>query len=109
MLVWLIAARAPRIIEAIEMHQMICCHWATRSPKGPIMTRMVNAMAATLGAVEKKARTGVGATSATSGVHIDKGTAEVLQASPAARQTITTIGRAARRARECKRDTAGGP
>ena len=44
-------------------------------------------MAATLGAVAKKAVTGVGEPSYTSGVHMWKGTAETLKARPTSRNT----------------------
>ena len=45
------------------MKTTICCHWATRSPNGPTMTRTNKAMAAIFGATAKKAVTGVGAPS----------------------------------------------
>ena len=50
-------------MEAMEMKTTICCHCATKSPKGPIITRRRSATAAILGATEKKAVTGVGAPS----------------------------------------------
>src|SRR3546814_21102612 len=104
MLVWLIAASAPRVMEATEMNQMICCHCATRSPKGPIMTRTMSATAATLGAVAKKAVTGVGAPSYTSGVHMWTGTAEILKERAAARTTMRSEERRVGKAcvRQCR-------
>ncbi len=62
-LVWLTAAKAPSTMEAMETMTTICDHWAVRSPKGPIITRMNKAMAASFGPTEKKAVTGVGAPS----------------------------------------------
>ena len=61
MLVGPMAAKEPRIIEAIEMKMMICCHSARMPGKAVMMTRTVMATAAILGAVAKKAVTGVGA------------------------------------------------
>ena len=63
MLVWLMAAKAPSTIEAIEMKTMIWRHWSTRPPSGSIITRTKSATAATFGATAKKAVTGVGAPS----------------------------------------------
>ena len=63
MLVWPIAAKAPSTMEATETAQMICCHCASRSPKGPSRTRISSAMAAIFGAAAKKAVTAVGAPS----------------------------------------------
>ena len=63
MLLWLIAAKAPSSMDAIETKTITCRHSPTRSPNGPISTRMVSAMAAILGALAKKAVTAVGAPS----------------------------------------------
>ena len=63
MLVWLIAANAPRSIEATAMNQITWRHSPTRPPNGPTMTRTKSAIAAILGATEKNAVTGVGAPS----------------------------------------------
>ena len=51
------------------------------------MTRAKRPMAATFGAVAKKAAIGVGAPSYTSGVHMWNGTAETLKARPEIRNT----------------------
>ncbi len=48
-------------MEAIEMKTMICCHSVWMPGKAVMMTRTVMATAAILGAVAKKAVTGVGA------------------------------------------------
>ena len=63
MLVCTIAAKPPSIIEATEIATITCCHCAKRSPKGADITRRNSASAATLGATEKNAVTGVGAPS----------------------------------------------
>ena len=52
-------------------------------------------MAATLGAVDMKAVTGVGAPSYTSGVHMWNGTALILNASPATMNTTPITSPAA--------------
>ena len=82
------AANAPKAMDAIDTKTTICCHSTTRPPNGPIMTRMKSASAAILGATEKKAVTGVGAPSYTSGVHMWNGTADTLKASPARMKTM---------------------
>ena len=51
------------------------------------MRRVKTASAATFGAEAKKAVTGVGAPSYTSGVHMWNGTAETLKQRPASRKT----------------------
>ncbi len=63
MLVWLIAASAPRIIDRIEMKTMICRHSVSMPWNGPTMTRRNRPVAAIFGATAKKAVTGVGAPS----------------------------------------------
>ena len=60
---WTRAAKAPSNMEPTEMKTRICCHCATRSPNGCIITRISKAMAAIFGATEKNAVTGVGAPS----------------------------------------------
>ena len=63
MLVWPIAASAPRIIEAMDTSTMSCCQAISRWPNGVTMTRSSRPIAATFGAVEKNTVTGVGAPS----------------------------------------------
>ena len=63
MLRWPMAAKAPSSMEPIETSSITCCHCAASSPKGPSSTRASSAIAATLGAMAKKAVTGVGAPS----------------------------------------------
>src|ERR1700680_2804996 len=87
MLRWPMAAKAPRPMEAMERKTVICCHWGTTVGNASIATRTNSATAATLGAAEKKAVTGVGAPSYTSGVHMWNGTADTLNARPAKRKT----------------------
>ena len=60
MLVCPIAATAPRNIEATESSARICCQSPTTVPKASWTSRAKSAMAATFGAVAKKAVTGVG-------------------------------------------------
>ena len=60
MLRWPMAANEPSAIETIETKMMICCQIAVTSGKAPMNTRTVIATAAILGAVAKKAVTGVG-------------------------------------------------
>ena len=60
MLVWPIAATAPRNIDSTDRSAMICCQSPVTPPKASCSTRAKSAMAATLGAVAKKAVTGVG-------------------------------------------------
>jgi hypothetical protein len=60
----LIAASAPRIIEAIETKTMICCHCGRSAAEGRTMTRTNSADARRSWApTAKKAVTGVGAPS----------------------------------------------
>src|SRR5258708_2293361 len=91
MLVWLIAAKAPSSIDRTEVTITICCHSPTMVPKGWISTRTRSATAAILGAIEKNAVTGVGAPWYTSGAHIWKGAAEILNARAAATNTRPKI------------------
>ena len=63
MLLWLMAANAPSTMDAMATNTTICCHWAARSPNGPIMMRRNSASAAIFGPTEKNAVTGVGAPS----------------------------------------------
>ena len=91
MLVWLTAAKAPSAMDAIERKTMICCHWPMSSANGLMSTRVKSAIAATLGAAAKNAVTGVGAPSYTSGVHMWNGTAAILNARPAERNTSPTV------------------
>ena len=55
------AAKDPRTIDAIDINIIICCHCSPRLPKGTIITLIISAIAAILGATEKNAVTGVGA------------------------------------------------
>lgn len=63
MLGWPIAAKEPSAIDAIEMKTMICCQEPKACGNAPMKTRTAIAIAAILGAVAKKAVTGVGAPS----------------------------------------------
>src|SRR5260370_40207216 len=81
------AAKEPSAIEAIATKTTICCHCDTIAGNAMMLARTKIAMAATLGAEEKKAVTGVGAPSETSGVHMWNGTAETLKQKPANRKT----------------------
>ena len=81
------AAKAPSSIEAIEMKTRICCQSWVIFAKGTTSARTSSAIAATFGAAAKKAVTGVGDPSYTSGVHMWNGTAETLKAIPAIRKT----------------------
>src|SRR2546421_583785 len=60
MLFWLMAAKAPRAIEPIEMRISTCCHCATSLPNGPTMTETKRPIAASFGAIEKNAVAGLG-------------------------------------------------
>src|SRR3546814_18749456 len=82
MLGWLIAATPPSMVEASAMKMMIWRQASVAGPIASITTRTSRATAATLGALAKKAATGVGAPSSTSGVHMWKGTALTLKAMP---------------------------
>ena len=62
-LVWPIAATAPRNIDATARKTRICRHSATAKAKGSYRTRASSAAAATLGAEAKNAVTGLGAPS----------------------------------------------
>src|SRR5271154_7165643 len=73
------------------MTQMIWVHWNAIWPKGAIITRRNSAIAAILADEAKKAVTGVGAPSYTSGVHIWNGTAAHLKAMPTERKTRPTM------------------
>src|SRR3954464_8152639 len=87
MLDWPIAAKEPSAIEAIATNTRICCHCETMPGNAVSVTRVKTASAATFGAEAKKAVTGVGAPSYTSGVHMWNGTAETLKQRPASRKT----------------------
>src|SRR5215218_1697594 len=87
MLRWPIAAKAPSAMEAMATNTTICCHWMVISGKDTIVVRTNMAIPATFGAAAKKAVTGVGAPSYTSGVHIWNGTADTLKQKPANRNT----------------------
>src|SRR3569833_3614341 len=87
MLVWPIAAKEPSTIEAIDTNTRICCHCETMPGKAVSVTRVNTASAATFGADAKKAVTGVGAPSYTSGVHMWNCTAETLKQRPASWKT----------------------
>ena len=89
MLVCATAATAPNTIEAMAMKIRICCQSAAILPgKATTSTRASRPSAAALGAAEKKAATGVGAPSYTSGVHMWNGTAETLKARPDRMKTM---------------------
>ena len=62
-------------------------HWGTSWGKAWASTRANSTMAATLGAAERSAVTGVGAPSYTSGVHMWNGAADTLKARPQIRNT----------------------
>ena len=57
------AAKEASTIEAIERKITICCQSCTMGAKLTVTMRMKSAIAATFGAVAKKAVTGVGAPS----------------------------------------------
>src|SRR3546814_9478767 len=63
MLGWLIAATPPSMVEASAMKMMIWRQASVAGPIASITTRTSRATAATLGALAKKAATGVGARS----------------------------------------------
>src|SRR5271157_6280223 len=81
------AAKDPSAIEAIDTNVRICRQSLVMPGNAVKATRTRTAIAAILGAEAKKVVTGVGAPSYTSGVHIWNGTAEILNASPASRNT----------------------
>ena len=91
MLVCPIAANAPSTIEAIETKIRICCHWIVMVGNAVVTTRTNSAMAAIFGAAAKKAVTGVGAPSYTSGVHMWNGTADTLKQRPTIRNTSPKV------------------
>ena len=86
-LVWPIAAIAPRNIDSTDNSATTCPQSCVASPKASCITRAKSAIAATFGAVAKNAVTGVGEPSYTSGVHMWNGTAETLNARPEIRKT----------------------
>ena len=59
------------------------CHWASKLPKQPTSSLRARAKPAAFEPTERKATTGVGEPSYTSGVHWWKGTAEILKATVA--------------------------
>jgi hypothetical protein len=63
MLRWPIAATPPRMVEASAMKMMICRQASKAGPIASTARRVSSIIAATLGAAEKKAATGVGAPS----------------------------------------------
>src|SRR3954468_22876660 len=87
MLVWPMAAKAPRNIDSTDTAHTICCHCGVAEGKPVRMARRNNAIAAAFGAMENSAVMGVGAPSYTSGVHMWNGTADTLNARPAMRNT----------------------
>src|SRR3954468_23030884 len=91
MLRWPMAANDPSAMDACDMKTMICCHWPVMPGNASMKTRVAMAMPAILGAAAKNAVTGVGEPSYTSGVHIWNGTAEILNAMPAATKTRPKI------------------
>src|SRR3569623_2311522 len=91
MLLWPIAATAPKMIKARLAKITIWRHWSVAGPIASTATRTAIAIAATLGAEAKKAVTGGGAPSYTSGVHMWNGTAEILNASPANTNTSPKV------------------
>ena len=77
MFVWPIAATPPRMVEASAEKIVICRHASVAGPSASTATRTSSAIAATLEDDARKAVTGVGAPSYTSGVHMWNGTAAI--------------------------------
>ena len=86
-----IAATAPRIIDPIAKKTIINCHWLITFTKGTYINLIKTHNAAILGIKAKKLVTEVGEPSYTSGVHIWKGTAEILNAKPTKINTIPKV------------------
>ncbi|MNL86840.1 hypothetical protein D3C87_2157270 [compost metagenome] len=63
MFFWPIAANEPSSMEAIEMKTMTCCQSVNTGWNALMTMRVIIAMAATFGALARKAVTGVGAPS----------------------------------------------
>ena len=91
MLLCPIAPTAPSTIEARLAKITIWRHWSVAGPIASTATRIASTIADTLEAVAKKAVTGVGAPSYTSGVHMWNGTAASLKARPAKTNTSPNI------------------
>jgi hypothetical protein len=88
-------------MEATETKLTISCHCPVMPGNATIAVRTNMAMPATLTAAAKKAVTGVGAPSYTSGVHIWNGTADTLKQKPANRNTRPKIRPVPAEAAEC--------
>src|SRR5437660_748089 len=82
MLVWLMAARLPRVSVSTAMAAISGSHVSRAEANGPRKMRSRNAMLAAFEATERYAVTVVGAPSYASGAHMWKGTAEILKSSP---------------------------
>ena len=76
------AAIAPKIIDAIDKKIIIVCHWSIKLINGTYKNIIKTDNAATFGTIAKNNVTDVGEPSYTSGTHIWKGTAEILNAKP---------------------------
>ena len=85
--VCIIAAKDPKIIESIASIMTTCCQDERAVSKAENVNLTITVIAAILGTIAKKAVTGVGAPSYTSGVHIWKGTKEILKAKPESMKT----------------------
>ena len=76
------AAIEPNIIEAKDKKIIIVCHWSIKLINGTYKNLIKTVNAATFGTTAKNKVTDVGEPSYTSGVHIWKGTADILNAKP---------------------------
>ena len=79
---WPIAATAPKIIDANDKKIIIICHWSIKLINGTYKNLINTVNAATLGTIAKNKVTDVGEPSYTSGAHIWKGTADILNDRP---------------------------
>ena len=88
---WPIAAMAPNIIEAIEINTIIVCHWSIKFINGVNKNLINTVKAAIFGKAAKNNVTEVGEPWYTSGAHIWKGTADILNANPTIKKTKPKI------------------
>ena len=85
------AAIAPNNIEDIDKKIIIICHWSIKFKNGIYKNLIKTVSAAIFGTIVKNKVTVVGEPSYTSGAHIWKGTAEILNAKPTNIKTMPKV------------------
>ena len=88
---WPIDATEQNIIEAIDIKIIIICHWSIIFANGTYKNLIKTVNAAIFGSIAKNIVTEVGEPWYTSGAHMWKGTAEILNDKPTKTKTIPKV------------------